>query len=482
MGTSPVTSRDLSSITNLRSIWERLHSTTSFSIDFEGKLSENSCTTMKSSEVSSIFDDETCVFRTTYCKLLNCSHVSCCQTINRFISKNLNTPSRTYPSFQIFPFVQNHIHFNIQILFPAKNLFETNLTAFLYPFRFQVWLSCLVAMTAISLWLIGLERQSIYKILFWQHSTVLEQGSQLRNVGARGSTLIGTWMISLFLIRQFYGSSLYSFMTTKNEPNDYPKSIYEAISRKDFDFICSRAFKTKLFYMGLKYVLTQELFNFYLNILRKSYFTIHEDDQDFETLTQQNISHGKETRVYSQIFNKTYDNSTRLFTAIARAYHHTTYISRKFKQFIYICESGCMDAAGFFGQTRLIRKLSKDRPLLTYHQFWSQQEPGFESFRFSKFLSCFVKSGLYELEINRFRKLTQVKRLKRLESSKKGGWSNVSLFSYAFLDVSAKEKAEKGNMEEPMKMMVLKGTFILMEVLVLVSVLSFLVELRIIKR
>ncbi|CAL8127762.1 unnamed protein product [Orchesella dallaii] len=310
-----------------------------------------------------------------------------------------------------------------------------------------------------------------------RHSIILEQDGQLGNMGTRGSTLTVIWMLSLFLIRQFYGSSLYSFMTAKTEPNDYPKGIQEALSRTDFDFICSYEFTTKLVYSAMEFELTQELYNFYSSILRKSYFTMSEYSRDFEILTQQNASHGKETRVEYQIIQ--YDDNLREFYApIGTGDHQTPYRSKVFKRFVYICEAGCMDGEGFFGQTELIRKSSKDRPLLTYYQFWFQASPSFESFRFSKFLSSFVKSGLYELESNRFKKLKQVKNLKRLESSKKKGWSNGSLFSYAFL-ASAKGKAENENVEEPMKMVALKGTFILMEILVFVTVVSFLVELRI---
>ncbi|CAL8127765.1 unnamed protein product [Orchesella dallaii] len=199
----PVTTNELSSIKILRSLWQRLHSTTRFeSADEDTDLT---CTTISFSGVTRYFDKETCVFQQTFCKLLNCSHGSCCNTIFDVLSSNVNFPSLRYPYFQILPFVQNHIEFKIQILFPAQSLFETNLTAFLYPFRFHVWLSCLVAMTAVSLWFIGYERQSVYKVLFWQHSIILEQDGQFGNMGTRGSTLIGIWMLSLFLIRQFYG-------------------------------------------------------------------------------------------------------------------------------------------------------------------------------------------------------------------------------------------------------------------------------------
>ncbi|CAL8127777.1 unnamed protein product [Orchesella dallaii] len=480
IATFPVATNELSSSNILLSLWERLHSTTRFESEHQDTDTDLSCIPMSFSGASEMFDD-TCVFQTTYCKLRNCSRETCCATIYTVLSTNIYPTSLIYPYFQILPFVQNQIDFRIQILFPAQNLFETNLTAFLYPFCFKVWLSCLVGMTAVSLWFIGYERQSICKVLFWQHSIILEQDGQFGNMGARGSTLIIIWMLSLFLIRQFYGSSLYSFMTTKNEPSEYPKDIHEALARSDFDFICSSAFETRLLFVGLHIELPRKLFNFYVSILSRSYFTIPESGKDFETLTQQNASHGKKTRVYSRIYNKTYENSTRLFIAMVLAYAQTTYNSIVFNRFIYICEPGCMDGPGFFGQTMLVHKSAKDHPLLTYHEFWFQTEPCFESFRFAKFLSRFVKSGLYELEVSRYKKLKQVKRLKKLEGSRKRGWSNGSLFSYAFLDASAKERAQKENVEESMKIVALKGTFILMEVLVLVCVVIFLVELRITK-
>ncbi|CAL8127768.1 unnamed protein product [Orchesella dallaii] len=179
--------------------------------------------------------------------------------------------------------------------------------------------------------------------------------------------------------------------------------------------------------------------------------------QDFEYVTQQNASLGKETRVEYQII-ETDGNLKRFYTPKSRQ-RQKPYRSIVFKRFVYICEAGCMHGEGFFGQTRLIRKSSKDRPLLTYHQFWSQRSPCFESFRFAKFLSSFVKSGLYELEVSRYKKLKQVNRLRKLEGSKKRGWSNGSLFSYAFLDALAKERAEIENVEEPMKIVALKGFF-----------------------
>ncbi|CAL8127780.1 unnamed protein product [Orchesella dallaii] len=395
MATFPVATNELSSSNILLSFWERIQSRTRFESENKDTDTDLTCVPKSLSLVTLNFDDETCVFRTTYCKLRNCSRKTCCDTI-------------------------------------------------------------------------------------YSHSIILEQSGQLGNVGNRSSTLIAVWMLSLFLFRQFYGSSLYSFLTTNNEPKDYPKNIHEALARSDFDFICSHAFENRLYSEGFN--LTRELFNFYVSILSRSYFTIPESGQDFETLTQQNASHGKETHVYSRIYNNTYENSGSLLTAMLIAYLRITYRSIVFNRFVYICEPDCMDGLGFFGQTKLVHKTVKDHPLLTYHQFWFQDRPSFQSFRFAKFLSSFVKSGFYELEVSRCKKLRHVKRLQKLEGSKKRGWSNGSLFSYAFLDALAKQRAQKENVEESTKIVALKGTFILMEVLVLVCVIIFLVELRIPKR
>ncbi|CAL8127774.1 unnamed protein product [Orchesella dallaii] len=479
MATLSVATNELSSSNILLSFWERLQSTTRFESEHKDTDADLTCVPMSLSGVAESFDDETCVFRTTYCKLLNCSRDKCCETIYSVISTNIRTTSLIYPYFQILPFFQTCNAFDVQILFPAQSLFETNLTAFLYPFRFHVWLTFLVAITTVSLWFIGYERQSTCRVLFWQHSNILEQGGQLGNVGTRGSTLIGIWMLSLFLLRQFYGSSLYSFMTTKNEPNDYPKDIHEALARSDFDFICSSAFETRLYFLGLTPELPREFISFYLSILSRSYFANPESGKDFETLTQQNASHGKETRVFSRIYNNTYENSRSLFVAIHGAFSQTSYKSIVFNRFVYICEAGCMDGPGFFGQTMLVHKSAKDHSLLTYHEFWFQDEPSFEGFRYAKFLSSFVKSGLYELEVSRYKKMKQVERLKRLEGLKKKGWSNGSLFSYAFLDALAKDRAEIENVEEPMKIVALNGTFIFGGMLLIVAFLSFLIELRI---
>ncbi|CAL8127832.1 unnamed protein product [Orchesella dallaii] len=451
----PITKSDSSSQFGLRLAWERLHSTTRMKSLLGGP--NLNCLRKRSSDSKPVLTYEACVFRESYCKHINCSTTKCCQIIHNFLTKQLSTPSKKHISYHIFPFVQNHIDFKIQILFPKENIFDTNLTAFLYPFHFLVWLNCIIAMISVSAWLIVCERQVCNEILFWQPSTILEQDPyQLKKVGSRGTILVGLWLLSLFLIRQFYGSSLYSFMTTKNEPNDFPSDINETISRTDFDLLFFHDFKTKLYLSNIARRLPRELFNFYLKILRRSYLIIYKHGKDFESDTLRNLSNGRESLVYSDKYKSSYSNSTTIVDAMNLAAVERTEKYVKFDRFVVICEEGCMENPGLLGQTRLIRKISNERPVLRSHQFWHQKEPSSESFRFAKFLGSFVESGLYELEVQRFKKLSQVRRLKRFESSKKRGLSNGSLFSYVFLDVKFKKQAEKEEVEEPMKVVALK--------------------------
>ncbi|CAL8127792.1 unnamed protein product [Orchesella dallaii] len=470
----PITQSDLSSQFGLRLAWERLHSTTRMKTLLGGR--NLNCLRKRSSYSKPIINYETCGFKESYCQHVNCSTIKCCQIIHNFLSKQLSTPSYQYTSYQIFPFVQKHIDFKIQILFPKENIFDTNLTAFLYPFHFLVWLSCVIAMICVSAWLILCERQVCYEILFWQPSTILEQDPyQLKNVGSRGTSLVGLWLLSLFLIRQFYGSSLYSFMTTENEPNDFPNGINETLSRTDFYLLCSYDFQMKLFQSGIEQRLP--LFNFYLEILRRSYLIIYMHDKDFESDTLRNLSNGRESLVYSDKYKSSYSNSTTIVDAMNLASLERTKKYVRFDRFVVICEEGCMENPGLLGQTRLIRKISDELPVLRSHQFWHQNEPSSESFRFEKFLGSFVESGLYELEIQRFKKLNQLRRLKKFESSKRRVLNNGSLFSYVFLDVKFKKQAEKEKFEEPMKIVALKGTLILVQFFVFVAIVTFLVEL-----
>ncbi|CAL8127756.1 unnamed protein product [Orchesella dallaii] len=268
-------------------------------------------------------------------------------------------------------------------------------------------------------------------------------------------------------------------MTTENESNDFPRDIQQTLSRMDFDVLLSDTFVGKLMYIGNKFPFSRQLFKFYLSILRRSYFTVFMEGEDFETSALQNATHGKEVHAYSVNFSSIYDNSTTLSNAVGFAFGSGPIRkSLKLDRFVLICEDGCMDGPAFFGQTRFIRKRFRERPILRYYKFWYQREPSFESFRFAKFLSGFVKSGLYDLEVNRYNKLKKTKSLKWLESSTKGGWSNGSLFSYAFLDASVKEKVEREIVEKPMKIVALNGTLMLAGILVLVAVVTFLIEFR----
>ncbi|CAL8127753.1 unnamed protein product [Orchesella dallaii] len=477
--TVKISPNDLTSILNLRLLWEKLQLKIHFQT--EPEPTKLHCSSTHSYAYAPIMNEETCVFKQAFFQFVNCSNLDRCDSIHKwnFFIK-LNNPD--YGSFQIFPFAQSHIDFTMQILFPKESFFDSNLTAFLNPFNLQVWITCLIALATVSLWLIGGERQSVYSILFWQPSIVLEQSAQrLINVGPRGSSVIGLWMLVLFFTKQFYGSSLYSFMTTEKEVNEFPISIHQVLLRSDYYLFTPRSFISRLHAIGANMMPHQVLFHFYLRIISKSLFNIDHSDTDFEIAALQNASHGKFVQVISVSVNRGFDRSTTLSSVLTQAFRNTKRLYIKLERFVTICEGNCMDGAGFFGQTGLNRRTTKERPVLIYYQFWFQVEPNFQTFRFAKFLSRFVSCGLYQLEFERFKKLQQFKLLSRLKNSTKRGWSNGSLFSYSFLDQRIRERCEVEKVENPMKIAALKGTFILVGILGIIAMIALILEFQISK-
>ncbi|CAL8132137.1 unnamed protein product [Orchesella dallaii] len=433
------------------------------------------CKSLQSYNFIPFIEDDRCDLYSIYFSFVNCSNFKECWNNAYYnLDIRLGTPSRF--SYHVFPFVQNHIDFTFQVYFPKEYFLDGKLTAFLSPFKMLVWISCVLVFLGISSWLLFAENQLLQDVLIWQSSLILEQdGLGLRNTKFRGTMLIGLWMLSLFLIRQCYNSSLYSFMTTQKEAfTDFPVSMQEILLQNNFELISPPAFLLTLVDIGSEAKLDRSLVDLYLRIIQKSYFVMGHDN--IEMLVLHEAIEQKPTEIQHFSPSLTYEDSAMLVKLLMNASRHFNVWSVQFSRFVIICEGGCFDGVEILGQNNMIRKIPKEKPILRHFKVWFQKRANFESVRFSKFLRHFAQSGLYDVVVNRFMKLQQLQILYNMDVSWRVGLSNGNLFSYVFL-VNKVGSSYIDIKEEPTRMSVLVGTLVMVAFLLLMAFIIFIFEI-----
>ncbi|CAL8130467.1 unnamed protein product [Orchesella dallaii] len=457
--------------TSLISYWNRIHS--NYYNDEKDEDASINCITISTYKLNPTVKESSCEFYEAYFLFINCSSFKGCMTFHEtYLLLYLKTPKPFTDFVEVtYPYGLSLIDYTFQVLFPKVHFLDTHLTAFFTPLNLNVWLYAVACFAMVSLWLIWKEGQKLLIVLFWQYSVLLEQDGddQLRKVGRPGIFLMIISIFSAILLRQFYNSSLYTFMTAQTKSNDYPKNLGELLNRKNFDFILPDSFLTTLDKIASEdaFNLPLKLEKIFVEILRKSKFVI---DGNLERALE-NASLGIKSETFQMINeDKTVD---RLATFLSN--FDLKIESRKFSNFAILCKRSCDSEWNvvLFHQSRLEMIVPKQEPFIREVQIWSQSYPSFSTVRFSVFLGSFVHSGLYDLGVQRFQMLEQLMAIRRFKYVHNRNISNGSLFSYIFL---ADKNTEDENKEEPTKLVAFKGTFILTSSVLFISTCIFVAE------
>jgi len=150
------------------------------------------------------------------------------------------------------------------------------------------------------------------------------------------------------------------------------------------------------------------------------------------------------------------DNKTSLTEFIKSGLNKFKKEPVQFDQFGVICEGNCYGDIAFAKQKSLVRKIPKKSGVLSLSKFWFQTVPNFATLRFSKYIGCFVASGVFELETRRFKKLELLKSLQyRTNMYECLGWTKGNLFSFVFL---SQQRFVSKEVEHPTKTSAFVGT------------------------
>ncbi|CAL8068590.1 unnamed protein product [Orchesella dallaii] len=403
----PVREKSASNFRNLFQYWKSLQ----MHLKFFNK--ENGCEYIqgcKSIGNSRDISDE--IYRAFF-KHTNCSNfVRCLTFYKRHVSLNLQAFYDGSFLSKIFPTATHQSEYTFQVIFPKANKIHTNLDAFLTPFQLTVWISIGLIIFAISIWLIYVEGEDCINVLFWQYAVIFEQNDkQPFQCRFRGKALILLWVFTAVFLRQFYISTLYSFMTKEGEPQDFPKTMEELLNRTDFELISPKElyytigenvfFWEQYMYIGNIFngrrpnasCINSNLTDKYLRIFYKSKFL----NFTFNRKTVNDIGDGKSINVYR------YVPAPKRISSRLNAYNklHTskkTYETKKFLKFAIVCKEACES------EWNVANSLSKifhtiipkqQKPFLIISSFWIQRRPSFAALAFSGFLDSFVSSGLY---------------------------------------------------------------------------------------
>ncbi|CAL8132772.1 unnamed protein product [Orchesella dallaii] len=368
------------------------------------------------------------------------------------------------------------IDYTFEVLLPRTHFFDANLNAFLSPFSLQVWICMVTAILLVSIWLIFARKQCFEEVAFWQLSSILEQDCNglVNKKILKGFTLTTLWGLLLFSMRQFYCSSLYSFMAAEMDPKDFPKSIAELRNRSDFDLVYPFDVFDTMTYIGLKPNLSRKLVDTCLYLFSKAFITTAR----FQGITSVaetllNISEAKEIRV--RTYEKTsYRDTQSLHDVLFNAsFNWKPNKVVNLRKFVSICQYDCVATMELFGKQRFIRKPFKQESLLRLSRFWCQFEPNIATFRFSRFLGSVVQSGIHDLTTNHYEKFERLKLLDSIGELRKGELgSRRGFFSLTFFGGNA----NKNNEETPGDLNAFGGVFIVSALVILLAVFVFMVE------
>ncbi|CAL8128337.1 unnamed protein product [Orchesella dallaii] len=446
-----------SSFHQLMTFWKMLHST----LNIKAAKKPESCSFHIQHEVG--FNLGLCETYEEYFKYINCSNVLTC--INIHLSYlELRRGTMTFDRFmfrydaEILHFGVEQIEYTVQMIFPKVQFFDANLTAFLTPFRLNIWISTLVAIAGLLIWLVLIDGNNLLDSFFIIYSILVSQdANQKTSKRLAGTILIITWVFSSFLLREAYNSSLYSFMTSKQKHENFPQDMAELLSRNDFDLILPISFRDEIifsFFIQDTSKLSKSLATFYLKILTRAYFMT----RGFYQQTLENISNGNPSQMWHYPSTTWQNYIDWLDIELEPKMEIVTT-----KKFAVVCIRHCAVKwnIALIGKPGLSCIKPKQNAFFTTNEFWTLSYPIFSTFTISKFLGPFVESGIYEWQMHRQRVVEQVKLLKSADNLK----NLIIATNYSMVDfvLHGSKKKNPVHTEEatPTKISALTGTLML---------------------
>ncbi|CAL8132774.1 unnamed protein product [Orchesella dallaii] len=464
------------SMKHIQDYWERIHSNTIYKTNVTNTNRCMSLFSLKISKTKSLFLE--CEIYEMYFEYVNCTGFGDCHYIIHHGKLSLisNFISDIPPYSYMFPFTQYSVDYTFEVLLPRTHFFDANLTAFLSPFTYQIWLCMVTAILSVSIWLIFARKQCFQEVALWQFSSILEQdGNGLVNKKVlKGFTLTTLWCFLLFSMRQFYCSSLYSFMTAKMDPKNFPKSIADLKNRSDFDLVFPFDVVHTMTNIGKEPKLSRKLVDTYLYLFSKAFITTARFNgitSVAETLL--NISEAKDIRV--RTYEETaYQDTQFLHDIIFEAtFNMEPNKVVNLRKFVSICQFDCVATMELFGKPRFIRKPFKPESLLRLVKFWIQFEPNIATFRFSRFLSSVVQAGLHDFANNHYEKFERLKLLDSIGELRKGELNRrKGFFSLTFLGGNA----NVNNQEISGDLHAFGGVFIVSALVLTLAMFVFMLE------
>ncbi|CAL8132756.1 unnamed protein product [Orchesella dallaii] len=256
---------------------------------------------------------------------------------------------------------------------------------------------------------------------------------------------------------------------------DFPKSITELRNRPDFDLVYPFDVIHSLMNIERAQNLSEIFSHTYFYIFSKA-FVIPSRSVGITLVadTLLNISEAKNIRVTTYAHTVYDETKSRHGIMFSASFHNYMKQDVNLQKFVSICLHDCPATMKLFGKqkNRFIRKPFKQESLLKLSKYWFQVEPNFATFRFSRFLSCVVQSGLHDFANNyyeKFKRMELLDRIAELRKTKFGGRNG--LFSLTFLSSNINE-----NQVTPGDLSTFVGVIIVSAVILSFAMVVFMLE------
>jgi len=421
--------------------------------------------------------NDLCEVYKVFFQFSNCTNFRDCVRIYHDLFGFKQTEDRTFlRTWKIIAHGQEELSFYLQFFFPDENFFDVNLTAFLYPFELQIWVCIIVTTVVIYVLLTKLHSEKGWVILLRQCSILLEQGqSQLYIKKISVKRVFYMWIFLSIFLRQFYTSSLHSFMTAKIEPDNYPKNMEQLLNRSDFGLIATQSFRRRFKYRFDDWAVMKGLHfpkpieNFYIKMLFKAICAPF-DGWFMENLVD--LANGKSV-IMEKLENSPNKNGVEVVRRLKLTNKRVS-----FTKFAAVRESSGGKAIDketlFFWNNSILQRVPKQMHFHREVWMWSFRRPSFAAIPFIRFIGSFVHSGIYKMVLIRAENNGTFKLWRGMKRSRDLDISSGNLYSHIFMASSSRI-----DQDEPVAttLKAFTGTFVIGAFKIGAAILSLIIEL-----
>jgi len=327
----------------------------------------------------------------------------------------------------IFPFGQNEVFYTFNHFYLKEHVMNSNLNAFSYPFDRSTWVFISGSFFGVLLCM-QLKHEKLSESITSLFASLLEQGCDV-SMSKLSTAMLCVWAFSGIFYRNFYCSSLFTYMTAQPVPKNMPSNIKELLIHNNSNYLIFAPNSLSKQIMWNSFDRSSKT---NLALLKAGWFL-----SDMGQVIDAAIN-GWDMYDLKIFYPLLEYNESLAF----ESHFGTTGLA---SQFALITDSVSNDVGhlAFFLRNSFKQLEQKTERFLSTFEFWSQGRSHFMTRLLEKFFGQYMQSGLYERHMQTHRKNEEVKKMEsynyiKNENQKAGNQKMWNFYAYVFLSGSGK--------------------------------------------